>query len=510
MKAFLWIFLPLLVAYSTALQWCIDRWNAPTQYFEHCWLVPWIAAAAIWARRRSWSVQVANPDGRAWWMLGAALLLHLYGAALMIDSASAASMILAVPGAAWLAFGKARLRGLWPMLWLVLFAVPTPIYVEGRLAFVLKEFAVHAGAILANWLGADVVRAGSHLQVQGTGQALFVADACGGLRSLLAMVTLGYCLAFLVGIPRLSRRVPLLLATVPIAISANVVRIAVLCLQSRWFGVPFAESTGHTVANIAEWIADLGVLLMMDALLTRRIERAQPTTVPAQVAPQVLSTGRPRSLARQGVLLWALALPLLLLSLYRPHGGDRQRAQHLPEEFAGWTRIERTEREQAEFQKALPRWIELLGTPDFTWQRYRDAQGFRIHLVALFHDTNWKSVHAPRICIEGSNMDIELDDLVPAPELGTGVTVSRIVARSREDGWRYLTLSVFGTRDWASGSYAEFSWHHMPLALLRRNESGFLLRTETPMPKGEAVEVAQRRCVEFLSALLPKARELLR
>ena len=41
---------------------------------------------------------------------------------------------------------------------MVVFAVPTPIYVEGRLAFVLKEFAVYAGSILANWLGADVVR----------------------------------------------------------------------------------------------------------------------------------------------------------------------------------------------------------------------------------------------------------------------------------------------------------------------------------------------------------------
>ena len=62
-----------------------------------------------------------------------ALLLHAAGAALMVDSWSAASLVLAVPGAAWLALGRARLAGLWPALWLVLFAVPTPIYVEGRL-----------------------------------------------------------------------------------------------------------------------------------------------------------------------------------------------------------------------------------------------------------------------------------------------------------------------------------------------------------------------------------------
>ena len=54
MRAFLTVFLPLLVAYGVTLSWCIDRWNAPTLYFEHCWLVPFIAGAVLWARRADW------------------------------------------------------------------------------------------------------------------------------------------------------------------------------------------------------------------------------------------------------------------------------------------------------------------------------------------------------------------------------------------------------------------------------------------------------------------------
>ena len=508
MRPFLLVFLPLLVAYATALQWCVDRWNSATQYFEHCWLVPVIGACVVWMRRATWTLQPAAVDRRALWLLVPGLLLHLYGAALMIDSASAASLLLVVPGAAWLALGRARLRGLWPVLWLVLFAVPVPIYVEGRAAFLLKEFAVQAGAWLGNLLGAGVVRSGSHLQLPGRNEALFVADACGGLRSLLAMITLGYCLAFFLGRATGGRRVGLLLATVPIAISANVVRIAVLCLLARWFGVPFAEGTGHTLANVAEWLADLAALLVLDRLLSRGPELPdQSTPTPATAVRPVAAAGAP---GRIGFVLWLLAVPLLALSVYRPGGSDRARAERLPDAVAGWQRIQRTEPEQAAFTKALPRWIELLGTADFTWRRFRHADGSRIHLVALFHDTNWKSVHAPRICIEGSDMDIEQDDLQPAPWLGAAGTVGRIVARSRTDGWRYLTLSVFGTRDWSSGSYAEFSWHHMPLALLRRNESGFLLRVETPIRKGESVAVAEQRCAAFLQDLVPMAREQLR
>ncbi|MEO6593221.1 MAG: archaeosortase/exosortase family protein, partial [Planctomycetota bacterium] len=173
MSAFLAVFLPLIVAYAVTLQWCMDRWSAPTSYFEHCWLVPLVAAFVLWWRRRQWQAQLAAPDYRGFWLLGPGLLLHLAGAQLMIDSWSAMSLCLTVPGAAWVALGRARLRGLWPVVWLVLFTVPLPIYVEGRLAFTLKEVAVQGGTWLANALGAEIVRSGDLLRPRGSEKALF-------------------------------------------------------------------------------------------------------------------------------------------------------------------------------------------------------------------------------------------------------------------------------------------------------------------------------------------------
>ena len=52
------------------------------------------------------------------------------------------------------------------------------------------------------------------------------SEACGGLRSLLAMITLGYCVAFLFGGRSTTRRVLLMLITVPVAVGANVLRIS--------------------------------------------------------------------------------------------------------------------------------------------------------------------------------------------------------------------------------------------------------------------------------------------
>ena len=73
-----------------------------------------------------------------------------------------------------------------------------------------------------------------------------------------------------------------------------------------------------------------------------------------------------------------------------------------------------------------------------------------------------------------------------------------------------MTLSVFGTRDWLSGDYWDFTLYHLPRALLRANESGFLLRVESPIYGGEEPADAEARCAAFLRSLLPSARSLLR
>ena len=516
MKSFCAIFLPLLIAYSAAIHWCVDRWNAPTEYFAHCWLVPFVALYVIRVRRHDWRRRPCAVDFGGLWLLVPGLLLHLAGVLLMIDSWSAASIALCLPGAAWLALGRQRMQGLWPVMALVLFAIPMPIYVEGRLAFVLKEIAVQGGSTIANLIGADVIRNGDRLTPQGASDSLFVADACGGLRSLMAMLTLSYCLVFFSGPPSVLRRLTLLAVAAPLAIFANVARIAVLCLLAKWFGVPFAEGTGHSVANALEWVTLLLVLLSLDGLLQRRLR-----TESAHAANNTAINGDDvewrASLRKPAVLLWLIAMPLFWLSHNRPLGERFDRAMQIPATIANFELQARTAKDQKVFNQSLPRYRELLGTSDFVWRRYRDKDKHLINLVALFHDTNWKSVHPPRICIEGSNMIIERDDMIDASWLapagssnGRGVLASRIVAKSRANDWRYVTVSVFGTQSWVSGDYAEFTWHHLPLALVRQNESGFLLRVESPIYSGEDLATAETRCVEFLKDLMPAARKLLR
>jgi len=268
------VFLPLVIAYGDTLKWIWDRWMWEDSYYSHGPILPLLAAFVIYTRYDRIVALPGQVDLRGWWLLGTGLLLRLAGAAVTVDSLSAASLTLSLCGAVWLALGNARLRVLLPVLLLLVFCTPPPLDFTNRIAVELKEVAITAALSLGNALGLGAVRDGANLLVPGQTQALRIADACGGLRSLVALTTLGYALAFFFGSSSPWRRVLLLVAAVPVALAMNILRITGLCFMAKTWGVDYAGRGGlfggHTLMNVAEWVLDLAVLLAIDFAIDRR------------------------------------------------------------------------------------------------------------------------------------------------------------------------------------------------------------------------------------------------
>lgn len=273
MKLALAVFLPLVIAYGDTLKWIWDRWMWKDSYYSHGPILPLLAAFVIYTRYDRIVALPRQVDMRAWWLLGAGLFLRLLGAAVTVDSLSAASLTLSLCGVVWLALGGARLRVLLPVLLLVVFCTPPPMDFNNRLAVELKEIAITASLALGNTFGLGAVREGANVVVPGQAEALRVADACGGLRSLVALTTLGYALAFFFGSNSVKRRVLLLAAAMPLALGTNILRITGLCFLAKTWGVEYAGRGGlfggHSLMNIAEWVLDLAVLLTIDFLADR-------------------------------------------------------------------------------------------------------------------------------------------------------------------------------------------------------------------------------------------------
>ncbi len=501
------VFLPLCIAYAATLNWIVSRWLMPDSYWSHGILLPFVAAAVVFSRRKDWGLRPACVDHAGLWLLVPGLLLHLCGAALMVDSVSAASLLLSVPGAAWWVFGRERLRGLWSVFGLLCFAIPMPIFVSGRLAFELKEAAIGGSLVVAQSAGVGVAREGASLLIAGQEQVLRVADPCSGLRSLLALMTLGYCLAFFMGSQRGIRRWVLLVVAAPTAFLANVVRIASICFLAERYGVHWAATTGHDVVTIVAWIFDLGVLLLVDKLLSRRHASEVADQVQAAAATprtsgqQVEGTRLPRGTA---IALSVFGLLTLMLALYRPFEVSAGRAAALPHQLNGWS--------VGEDFAIDERTAALLGTDDCIWRRYEATQSATaeatnpVFVVAVFHGSNWKSVHPPEICLRGSNMDILEHSVLKDPMTvnGDSVVSGRYVTVSREDGQKYVSLYLYGAEGLHTPDYSSFFMHHAPRAILRSASPGYLLRVETWVD-GEDIAAGESRCRAVMQQLLQSA-----
>ncbi|MCA8955097.1 MAG: hypothetical protein KDC87_03430, partial [Planctomycetes bacterium] len=104
---------------------------------------------------------------------------------------------------------------------------------------------------------------------------------------------------------------------------------------------------------------------------------------------------------KSSVALWLLAPLMLSLSVVRPPNPRSDRASRLPTELGGFHLKKRM---------AITANMErLLGTRDVAWWVFADAAGHESYVTMVFHDSNWKSLHPPHICIRGSNFNIDQD-----------------------------------------------------------------------------------------------------
>jgi exosortase len=102
---------------------------------------------------------------------------------------------------------------------------------------------------------------------------LLVKQACAGMGSLVTLMALGMLFIHLTRPPGRLHGMLLLLAVIPIALLANLLRVIILVLLTYHFGDAVAQSFAHDVAGVATFVLSLLGMLMFDRLLTYALGR---------------------------------------------------------------------------------------------------------------------------------------------------------------------------------------------------------------------------------------------
>ena len=247
---------------------------------SHILLVPLLTIGLIWMQREKVfrSAESSPRLGVACFIAGA-LVYALRGPldALFPGSALLTVTILSAVVLIWAGFlfcygGRAFHVGLFPMLFLLL-AVPMPAPVVERIIVWLQQGSSEVTYWLFRGTGTPVLRRGFIFAVPG--QVIEVAQECSGIRSSLAML-ITCLLAGYLFLRTAWARIALLVATVPMLIIKNGIRIVTLTLLSIHVDPGFLHGNLHQRGGFVFFLLGLVILWPLLLWLQRLESKGQP------------------------------------------------------------------------------------------------------------------------------------------------------------------------------------------------------------------------------------------
>ena len=247
-----------ILYYRVALKLVYDWYTLPD--YSHGFLVPLFAAFLVWDKRKAISETPIKPTwaGIVLVVFGlGVLILGVYGVELFT---ARISFVLLLTGILWTLFGWAMVRELrFPLLVLVL-AIPFPAIVFNQITFPLQLFASKIASQILPLLGVPVLLEGNVIRLPV--MPLEVAEACSGIRSLMSLFTLAVFYGYFLEKTAI-RRVILALASIPIAVTANVLRIVGTGLCVQYWDPDKALGFFHEFSGWVMFVISLGCLYLV-------------------------------------------------------------------------------------------------------------------------------------------------------------------------------------------------------------------------------------------------------
>jgi exosortase len=252
--AFLWLFWQPITTLGR------DWWNDPEA--GHGLL---LGPLSIWLIVKAGVREEARPQR----VLGITLLI---GAVLLrIASGLAAelftmrmSLLGAGMGLAVYAWGFRQLLAWWLPVSLLILSVPIPSVILSTLALPLQLVASEMGAALLVWRDVPVVLSGNVINLPG--QSLFVTEACSGLRSLTALLSLGLLMGG-IWLKKPATRGLLIAITIPVAVVINGWRVFLTGFLVVFVDPALGEGFMHMTEGWVMFVVAFGILGLVTWLL---------------------------------------------------------------------------------------------------------------------------------------------------------------------------------------------------------------------------------------------------
>ncbi len=391
---------------------------AKLEDWGHAFFVPAIAAYLAWQRRQllaSTTPRVFLP-GILPVILGIAVYLqYSYAPIPGTHMIQGFAIVLAVFGIALTLFGPDTIRYLVLPIAFLAFGVTISDKVMLTITWPLQLIASQGAFVV---LGVCGMVGGFSVDVDGniltvikkSGEEfpLNVAQACSGMRMVVAFVALGGAVALL-SCRLWWQRIAVFLLAVPVALVMNIIRVAVLGLLTLG-NEDLAQGEAHTLIGTLLLIPGLGLFLLIVWALNKVVDLPEPAK-PRPVANRRIQLAKPTAFVLLAVLglaglgmgwsIRTLGLHLEKLPIYAPDG---RTLSTLPRETENWIAVGPDRIEPVEV-------LDVLGTLNYVTRTYVEKnppegeppRAVEFH-AAYYTDQIDTVPHVPERCFVGGGL----------------------------------------------------------------------------------------------------------
>ena len=224
---------------------------------SHGVLVPLITIYLIWQKKDAFCAYPLGSSKLGLLLLVVSLTLYLLSLAGSVAVISRAMVVTSLIGLLLFTLGKEKVSTIAFPLWFLLFMVPVPDSLLQTVAFPLQIFATKVSANIINFLNIPLYREGNMLYFATT--QLEVAEACSGIRSIMAYTMLSTLFAYFIR-GGWGKRIILILSAVPMALCANIVRVTGTGILAYFFGDSVAKGFLHEFSGMVVFV--FGLILL--------------------------------------------------------------------------------------------------------------------------------------------------------------------------------------------------------------------------------------------------------
>jgi exosortase D (VPLPA-CTERM-specific) len=474
------------------IQSLLVAWQRPE--YSHGYIIPFIALFIALKRLPDHAVEAGRWYGVAAIVLG--ILAGMFGRLSGIPDISTYGMLITIAGLAIATWGLRPALKLWPAWVYFAFMLPLPNFIYWPLSIKLQFLSSEIGVWLIKAINVPVFLDGNIIDL-GTYQ-LQVAEACSGLRYLFPLMSFGFLFSVLYRGP-VWHKILIFLASIPITILMNSVRIAVIGFLVNMYGIAQAEGFLHFFEGWVIFGVCIALLFMIATILQRFSPNPQSITQVLDLDTEGLvekisrftSAIAPRTITLAlGLVIVAAGIGATALSPKRIIP-DRQTLDAYPLELGGW----RGERTYLEWD------IErVLGADDYLLAEYtKSGDEMPVNLLISYYKSQneGSGIHSPEVCIPGGGWEVskwEQSEVKLASQPAFPVNRA-IIQKGHNRQLVYYWFEQRGrklTNDYIAKGFTVYD------SISKGRSDGALVRVVTPMFPKESVADAGVRLAAFL------------